>query len=138
MFYQLPDQIRLLPGFSGNLLFPLLSLLLDPSGFLCSFFFSPAKIFFLLLFLDIFLIVPVVNGKRPVFYAVGPNGDRGENMNAYNTALRRYVLNYKSSYVKYTHVADCLAGSRGGFLSDDTYYNNATLKKIITKFKRLA
>lgn len=93
---------------------------------------------FLLLFLDIFLIVPVVNGKRPVFYAVGPNGDRGENMNAYNTALRRYVLNYKSSYVKYTHVADCLAGSRGGFLSDDTHYNNATLKKIITKFKRLA
>ena len=57
-------------------------------------------------------------------------------MNAYNTALRRYVLNYKSSYVKYTHVVDCLAGSRGGFLSDDNYYNNATPKKIITKFKR--
>lgn len=79
-----------------------------------------------------------VNGKRSVFYAVGPNGDRGENMNAYNTALRRYVSSYRSSYVKYTHVADCLAGSRGGFLSDDTHYNNATLKKIITKFERLA
>lgn len=79
-----------------------------------------------------------VNGKRPVFYAVGPNGDRGDNMNVYNAALKRHVTNYKSGCVKYTQLSDCLAGSRGGYLTDDTHYNNATLKNILAKFKKLA
>lgn len=79
-----------------------------------------------------------VNGKRPVFYAVSAVGDRGYHMNAYNNALRKYVSNYKSSYVKYTSIENCLTGSNGGFLDDDTHYNNATLKKILTRFKKLA
>lgn len=80
-----------------------------------------------------------VNGKRPVFYVVGPNGDKGDNMNVYNAELKRQVKSYKgSAYIKYTHIADCLTGSNGGYLSDNTHYNNATLKKILVKYKKLA
>lgn len=56
-------------------------------------------------------------------------------MNAYNNALRKYVSNYKSSCAKYTSIENCLTGNNGGFLDDDTHYNNATLKKI---FKKMA
>lgn len=59
-------------------------------------------------------------------------------MNAYNNALRKYVSNYKSSCVKYTSIENCLTVSNGGFLDDDTHYNNATLKKILAKFKKMA
>ena len=45
---------------------------------------------------------------------------------------------YKSSYVKYISIENCLTGSNGGFLDDDTHYNNATLKKILTRFKKMA
>lgn len=76
-------------------------------------------------------------GKCTVFVC-GTNNDDNDSYAAYNCMSLVKTLNYKSSYIKYTHVADCLAGSRGGFLSDDSHYNNATLKKIITKFKKLS
>lgn len=49
-----------------------------------------------------------------------------------------HIRYYKSSYVKYISIENCLTGSNGGFLDDDTHYNNATLKKILTRFKKMA